>query len=239
MFFKKKKFEVEELDVKFKGDFNDNNLSKNLKTAFMNSLNKETNIPDWILGMRGMSGRKYRRFINNFFSINYDNRYLEVGSYTGSTACSAIANNKIRILCIDNWSQFGDVRSIFFKNIEKLKNKAVDFNFIEKDFKTIDESTLGFFNVYLFDGPHEENDHYLSLKKFISALDNYFLFIVDDWNNLNVRNGTLKSLKELKINIISEIQIFTSSKNIHPKLHSENSDWHDGYLLAVCKKDTN
>jgi len=205
----------------------------------MNSLNMETNIPDWILGMHGMSGRKYRRFINNFFSINYDNRYLEVGSYTGSTACSAIANNKIRILCIDNWSQFGDVRSIFFKNIEKLKNKAVDFNFIEKDFKTIDESTLGFFNVYLFDGPHEENDHYLSLKKFISALDNYFLFIVDDWNNLNVRNGTLKSLKELKINIISEIQIFTSSKNIHPKLHSENSDWHDGYLLAVCKKDTN
>ena len=33
MFFKKKKFEVEELDVKFKGDFNDNSLSKNLKTA--------------------------------------------------------------------------------------------------------------------------------------------------------------------------------------------------------------
>lgn len=237
MFLKKKKFEVEEIDIKFKGNFENNTLSKNLKTAFMNSLNRETHIPDWVLKMHGMSGRKYRRFINNFFKINCDNRYLEVGSYTGSTACSAIANNKIKILCIDNWSQFGDVKSIFFRNIEKLKNHNLDFNFIEKDFKTVNENSIGLFNVYLFDGPHEENDHYLSLKKFIPALDNYFLFIVDDWNNLNVRNGTLKSLQELKININCEIQVFTSSLNIHPKLHSENSDWHDGYFFAVCKKD--
>ena len=33
-------------------------------------------------------------------------KYLEIGSWAGSTVCSAIYGNKVKALCIDNWLKF-------------------------------------------------------------------------------------------------------------------------------------
>jgi hypothetical protein len=52
-------------------------------------------IQEAVLKMPGMSGTKYRRFINNLMRILPHPRYLEVGAWAGSTLCSAIDGNSV------------------------------------------------------------------------------------------------------------------------------------------------
>ena len=73
-----------------------------------------------ILNMEGMSGKKYRIFINNLIENIADPRYLEIGVWLGSTLCSAIYDNNVKALAIDNWSEF-DGAETFFANISRFK----------------------------------------------------------------------------------------------------------------------
>lgn len=86
--------------------------------------------------MDGMSGTKTRHFYNNL--LNYqDARYLEIGTWKGSSVCSAMCGNKGTIVCIDNWCQFGGPKEEFLTNFYKHKgdNNAI---FIENDCYKID-----------------------------------------------------------------------------------------------------
>jgi hypothetical protein len=76
--------------------------------------------PDFVRAIDGMSGQKYRTFINNLVGSYPDARYLEIGSWGGSTATAALYGNSVKALCIDNWSQFGGPRTTFFANIERV-----------------------------------------------------------------------------------------------------------------------
>ena len=87
----------EETSIVFNGDFNENIHAKNLKSSLEKSLALDSKLPDEIKFMTGMSGKKYRYLINNLVSLIEDARYLEIGSWTGSTACSAIYGNKEKI----------------------------------------------------------------------------------------------------------------------------------------------
>ena len=104
--------------------------------------------------MNGMSGKKYRHFINNLIGKVNDPRYLEIGCWKGSTSCSAICNNDVVAYCIDNWSEFGGPKKLFLDNVQKCKSESKDIKlfFNQIDFRKIDYSKIGKFNVYFFDG---------------------------------------------------------------------------------------
>ena len=241
----------EETSILLEGDFDRDSYSKILKTAFFQSWAINTKIPDWIRFMPGMSGRKYRYLINNLVSLIEDARYLEIGSWTGSTACSAIYGNKVKAVCIDNWSQFNNTEDIPYQRVLNIKNpkkefeintkkvisEKIDFKFIESDFRKINYNEVGKFNIYVFDGPHEMKDHYDGITIVQPSLDDIFILIIDDWNIPKVRQGTLNAISDLSINIISKIEIMTTQDNVVPKLlQCQFSDWHNGYLIAVCEK---
>ena len=57
---------------------------------------------------------------------------------------------------------------------------------IEGDFRSVDYASLGKFNVYLFDGPHAEEDQRDGIVCALPALAERFLLVVDDWNWLDV-----------------------------------------------------
>lgn len=212
--------------------------SQILKTALEKALAIDTKLPIWIRRMRGMSGKKYRYFINNLIELTPNPRYLEVGSWLGSTACSAIYGNNAVITCIDNWSEFGGPKEAFKENVTKSLNESAEFNFIESDFRSVNYHHIGKFNIFLFDGPHDEKDQFDGIVMAQPALDEVFTLIVDDWNSEIVRNGTMKAIDSLGINIISKIDIRTTQDNSYPKLLQMHiSDWHNGYLIAICKKD--
>jgi hypothetical protein len=221
-------------------------MTKNIKyvSLIKDSLDSQTSkLPNWILEMDGMSGVKYRHFINNLINSLEDPRYLEIGCWKGSTLCSAIYGNKVKSYCIDNWSQFDGPKDIFYKNIQKCTDECADIKIIfkEADFRKINYTEIQKYNVYFFDGPHEEQDQYDALMFVQPALDDEFIFICDDWNWENVKNGTMNAIKKLNLEVLFSIDIKTTDDGSHPPENNarQNSDWHNGYYISVLKKNVN
>jgi hypothetical protein len=193
-----------------------------------------------IFSIDGMSGKKYRYFINTLIRNVPNARYMEVGSWAGSTLCSAINNNKVQALAIDNWSEFGGPKDKFTTNVQTFKTPEADVWFIEGDFRQVDYSTIGKYNVYLFDGPHEEKDQHDGLAYALPAVENEFVFIVDDWNWERVRAGTFSAIQKCGLRVLFSTEVRTTLNNSAPPMTSfadlKNTDWHNGYFIGVLAK---
>lgn len=227
---------LEETSIVFKGELTSCVEAHHIWDAFSTSIALNNELSNYILNLRGMSGRKYRRFINRLVNTTQDAAYLEIGSWTGSTACAAMAGNTARVVCVDNWTQYDGPKAEFEKNIASVLNPHTDFRFIESDFRSIDYRDLGTFNIYLFDGPHEYQDQYDGIMIAQPALAEVYVLIVDDWNWPSVRRGTQDALKALGAEILYSIEIRTTQTDCRPMQSSQKTDWHNGYLLAACKK---
>jgi hypothetical protein len=229
----------QETSIQFQGDWNRDD-AQTLLSAWHSALAMEFKIPEWIRYMEGASGKKYRYMINNYLGMLEDARYLEIGTWAGSTTCSAIYGNKVRCHAMDNWAEFGGPKDKFFEHINKAKldSPDLDFTFTEASFQNVDFSSIGKFNVYLFDGPHEEVDQYNGLALAQPALDDTFVFICDDWNWARVRAGTFRAIEELGLTNIASMEIRTrQEESWHcPDLMGTASDWHNGYFVAILRK---
>jgi Methyltransferase domain len=227
----------EETAIVFKGEATSCAEAGRIWSAFQSSLALDNKLPDRLLDLPGMSGRKYRRFINRLVHETPDAGYLEIGCWTGSTTCAAIAGNTVRVICIDNWSEFGGPKAEFQKNIESVLSRQTDFRFIESDLRSVDYRDLGTpLNIYLFDGPHQYQDQYDGIVIAQPALADIYVLVVDDWNWPFVRHGTQDALRALGMEVPYSIEIRTTQSDRHPVQAGPMSDWHNGYFFAVCKK---
>lgn len=102
-----------------------------IENAFSNAERGVSKITLDIKDMDGMTGTKTRHFYNNLLDIE-DARYLEIGTWKGSSVCSAMCGNKAKVVCIDNWSEFGGPKGVFLDNFKKHKGEN-DATFIESD----------------------------------------------------------------------------------------------------------
>ena len=123
-----------------------NNLAQHVEDSLSKADNYESGLTDETLDIEGMSGRKTRHFYNNLCAAS-DVRYLEIGTWKGSTFCAAMYNNNITCLGVDNWSLFGGPKEEFLQNFNKFKgdNNAA---FIEKSCWEADTAAIGKFNIY-------------------------------------------------------------------------------------------
>lgn len=208
----------------------------NVRAAFADACAGITSMDRHVLEIEGMSGRRYRQFINNLVRRTEDARYLEVGVWKGSTLCAAISNNKLRATAIDNWSEFGGPRDEFFANLAACKPAGSPIEVMEKDFRQVDFGKLGPFNIFLFDGPHDKQDQFEGIAVSQPALDNEFVLVVDDWNWMKVREGTFEAIQKLDLMIAYGLEIRTTLDDSIPELHSRESDWHNGYFIAVMRR---
>ena len=212
-------------------------LVEALNGAFADALEYQGKLSPEILAIQGMSGKKYRYFINNLIERLQSPRYLEVGSWLGSTLCAAIYKNNVTAVAIDNWSQFAGPVADFFRNLGNSCSLENRVSVLSKDFRYVDFKSLGTFNVYLFDGPHEYQDQYDGLLMALPALDNRFIFIVDDWNWRRVREGTYACIADLGLTIVTSIEVrSTSEEDGNPSVAFQDSDWHNGYFISILQK---
>ena len=214
----------------------DSPLVQYSRAAFQKSNAGLGQIDPGVLSMDGMSGRKYRLFINNLIGSLPGARYLEIGTWAGSTLCSAINKNSVKATAIDNWSEFGGPKAQFLQNLERFRTGSAEVRFIESDFRKINYTQLGRFNVYMFDGPHAAADQFDGISFALPALEDEFILIVDDWNHTPAREGTLKAIQDLKLSVLYGIAIRTTLDGSHPSIARQASDWHNGYLIAVVSK---
>ncbi len=189
-----------------------------------------------IYAVDGMSGLKYRYFINTLVGAVPNARYLEIGSWAGSTLCAAIHGNKVTAVAVDDWSQFGGPKDSFIQNVLALRTPGAEVTFIEADFRKVDYTLMNTYNIYLFDGPHKEQDQYDGLAMALPCLDPEFVFIVDDWNWSPVRHGTMRAIERCGLEIRYAAEIRTSLDDTHPVLVGKYSDWHNGYFISVLAK---
>lgn len=209
----------------------------NLSDAWLNALGMRHNLTDKVRYMHGMSGKKFRYLLNNLMALVPNPRYLEIGSWSGSTACSAICNNSGVVTCIENWSHFGGPRDEFNANTSEVLNDNIKLTLIEKDFREVDYSSIGKYNIYMYDGPHSAEDTYDGLTMVQSALDDLYYLIIDDYNQLkDVQLGVEKAFKELQHRVVASIEVITRMDGEHPQLSHERSDWHNGYFIALVSK---
>jgi Mg2+ and Co2+ transporter CorA len=201
--------------------------TKHIIDSLDNAEKNISKINNKILDMEGMSGKQTRHFYNNICSME-DSRYLEIGTWKGSSVCSAMFENEMTCVCIDNWSEFGGPKQEFLLAFSSNKGNN-DARFIEKNCWDVDTKELGMFNIYMYDGNHTENSHYEAINHFKNCLDNEFIYLVDDWNWLDVKNGTLRSIRENNLSIIFHKEILTTEHI--------NRGWHNGIGIFVLKKD--
>lgn len=199
-----------------------------INKAFENAENNVSKITSDIINIDGMSGTKTRHFYNNLLNFE-DARYLEIGTWKGSSVCSAMYENNAKVVCIDNWSEFNGPKQTFLENFNKYKGNN-DALFIESDSFKVDVSLLPKFNVYLYDSDHSDICHYNALIYFYNCLDDTFIFIVDDWNWINVRTQTYKSIDDLKLKILFQKEI------ILPSVTKET--WWNGIFVAILQKQS-
>ncbi|MGA8153895.1 MAG: class I SAM-dependent methyltransferase [Terriglobales bacterium] len=214
----------------------DSPLIAYLQSAFNKAMAGAGRMDPAVLEIDGMSGRKYRLLINNLVATLPNARYLEIGTWSGSTLCSAINGNTVRAAAIDNWSEFGGPKAQFLQNLQRFKTPGAEVSFIERDFRSVDFAALGRFNVYMFDGPHTAADQFDGISLVLPALDDEFILIVDDWNHPPARQGTLKALDDLKLSVLHSFEIRTTMDGSHATLARQASDWHNGYFIAVVSK---
>lgn len=211
-------------------------LVEHIESCLRKADRLESNITPEITQMQGMSGLKTRHFYNNICSME-GARYLEIGVWKGSSLCSAMCGNSMKVVAIDNFSEFsggvyGNPRGEFLTNFEKYKGDN-DATFIDADCWTIDPKSFGTtFNIYMYDGNHTETSHYEALNHYIECLADEFIYLVDDWNCSHIRDGTLNAIKENKLDIVFQKEIFTSG---NPGIQQGHNDWHNGISIFVLK----
>jgi len=205
-----------------------------IETSFQNAENNTSKITNELIYMDGMSGKKTRHFYNNLLNTP-DARYLEIGVWTGSTVCSAMCGNKATVVCIDNWSEFCGPKYEFLVNFEKFKGEN-NATFIENDCFKVDVSVLPKFNIYMYDGNHSIDSHYNALLHYYNCLDDVFIFIVDDWNDKLVRDGTKNGINQLKLKVLYEKEIRLTWDDSHTPYPLARETWHNGIYVAILQK---
>jgi hypothetical protein len=205
-----------------------------IKKAFENAENNISKITNDIINIEGMSGTMTRHFYNNLLDIE-DARYLEIGTWKGSSVCSAMFKNKAKVVCIDNWSEFGGPKSEFLVNFEKFKGEN-EATFIENDCYKVDVSLLPKFNIYMYDGNHTNESHYKALLHYYNCLDDIFIFIVDDWNWKDVRDGTNNAIQKLNLKVLYEKEIRLTWDNSHTPHKQARDTWWNGIYVVILQK---
>jgi len=218
------------------------NLIDTVKTALTKSKNNESKISEKTKNLPGLTSEKVKHFINNLCELP-DCKYLEAGVFQGSIFAAAVERNDLVATAIDNFSESsiipmdnnvninsekGNNKEIFLRNIKDLVlNKQVniiDSNVFEADLNKISLKS----NVIFMDIEHTYESHYNFLNKFYEKIDNTFVYVVDDWNWLQVREATFKSIEDLKLKTLFKEEIFTKGE--------DKNDYWNGLGIFVLNK---
>ena len=115
-----------------------------IKDCFQLAVDGVSGIPQYSLEIPGMSGIIYRRFINNYIRTLEKPRYLEIGTFQGSTLCSAIgAIENMYAIAVDDYREsyphYTDTpEQNARRNIEASKTASSHVELLNQSFESFD-----------------------------------------------------------------------------------------------------
>jgi hypothetical protein len=209
-------------------------LINHLENCFTKAQNGESKLTKKLLALDGMSGNLTRHFYNNLLEME-GARYLEIGTWKGSSVCSAMYKNQAIVVCIDNWSEFGAPKDDFLANFKKYKGKN-QAKFIEGNCFELDLTGLPKFNIYLYDGGHSVEDQSNAITYFIDCLDDVFILIIDDWNWSWVRTGTYLGIEKANLKTLWAKEIILTENDEHTEAKEAKETWWNGMGVFLLQK---
>ena len=217
------------------------------KDAVEKAERNDTRLPDNFPDEKkeySLSGYKGRTLINHVCH-NFGIKYLEVGSYAGSTFCSALYKNSIDATAVDIWERFieqpraGIVKDLFFERVKKyaMPNRI---RVVEEDiyeFSTPQKIGTNF-NVFFFDGDHTAQATEMAIVMADQCVKDEFIFICDDYAMLSTRKGVADGISEMGYEVLYEkelgsVQPYDWYKD---KADMSQPDWWCNYYIAVLRK---
>ena len=217
-------------------------LLEHVKWAMEEAREGRSALPASVLEMEGMSGTKTRHLYNNICRWA-GTRYLEIGTWKGSSFVSAMWGNlNANATVIDNWSEFGGPRDEFDANTTlHLGVDRASLDVRDEDCFALSEPLRdAAYNVYLYDGAHDFESQRRAITDVWHALTDECVIIVDDWNDADVRSGTLQGLRDVAVQhgfykTIS-LCIRLTYDNTHTPLDEAAVDFWNGVGVFVVDK---
>jgi len=182
-----------------------------------------------VIDIHGITSNKVRCFLNNICSIG--GTYLEVGVFRGATFCSAIYQNDIHSIGIDNFASpnlmpMGVSQKLatylkkrldvspqddFLGNVKRFGNTDM-IDVYRTDYTTFDYSQLPKLDIIFYDGDTRYHDQYTVLKKLIPQFADQTILIMDDWN---WDSGALRQvITEENLYVSHQLEIFTEGEDM-------------------------
>lgn len=88
----------------------------------------------------------------------------------------------------------------------------------------------------MYDGNHSVESHYKALSHYYNVLDNIFIYIVDDWNNREVRTGTICAIEKLNLKILYEKEVRLTTDDTHTPIEIAKTSWWNGIYIVILQK---
>ena len=169
---------------------------EHIEKAIAKAERRESKLTQEAMEVPGFTGKKVRHFLNNITDFS-GCRYLEVGCYKGATLSSAMFKNEMGRWGIDNFSQFGGSKAVLSASV--LKATGMEVNIIEADCFSVNTTQEGILsvNVYFFDGRHDRESQRMALEYYYQAMEGRFIFLVDDFDDKDVRGGTYRAISDI------------------------------------------
>lgn len=198
------------------------------------SLNQE------VLDIPGLTSYKVKHFLNNIVSDG--DHYCEVGSFRGATLISACFNNNITATSIEDRSQ-ADISpatrdfevSFTDEAASELYNNTIKYTpnqvkFVAADVNKLKEGDIDKkIDVLFYDGAHDLYNQSRLFKNFYEHLSDQAIVIVDDWNWLTVRDGTVSAFRSSPVKI-------KYKKLIRTSINEDPSDFWNGLGIFYVEK---
>lgn len=214
---------------------------KQINDAFKKTDSGISKLSECIFNIEGMSGKKTRMFYNNLLEMDKEINYLEMGIYLGSTFISSMYKNlNVKGYAFDSFGNYSRGIHPFLENLNTyLTNNESYVVTTENCFTTPINTNISQtkFQVFLYDAGHSKEDHKNALLFYLPIMDDIFIYIIDDWNYDDVRNGTIESLKEANVTIVYEKEIrLTNDGTTTPEPLLSEGYW-NGLYIAVLRKN--
>ena len=202
-----------------------------IENALYKAENHLTKLTEKQFNLEGMSSNKTRIFLNELIFLG--SNYLEIGVYKGSTFISALYNNNhANAVAIDNFSQFDGLFTDFINNCveNELKNCRFIindcFNLNSKETEIIKNNK---FDIYLYDGDHYPDSQRKALTYYINDLSDIFIYMVDDWNWVEVQEGARMGIKDVNVKVHKEWVL-------PARYNGDTENWWNGFYVAILEK---
>lgn len=199
---------------------------KIIEECIMRALEGKSKLIAEILDIDGMSSVTNRHLFNNMGAIFDKFNYLEIGVHKGSTYISSLyKNNVIDAWAIDDWSQFEDQSDLFIDNCLLFD---IPVNFLDVNCFSIDVTQIRDIDFYFYDGHHGMSETAKGLIHFYDSFSDKLLYIVDDFDWPEVRDGTAQGIEECNL----DIEYYK-----HLAVNIENGDnWWNGLGIFILNK---